>query len=115
MNLVLLVAGISSVSAALVHGFGGERFILSRVPGDAFPAMPNGSGDQAKAETRMTWHGITGSFLLSGVLLLAMGLDQLGTEVAPFIALQYAVWTVVLAIVPPITLRDPRAALRSPQ
>lgn len=117
MNMAFLLAGILSLIGALAHGLGGETMLLRKVSAEAFPTMPNGDGAQAKAETRMTWHAVTVYFVITGILLLLMAFDQLNAinTLAGIITLHFVAWTFVLALVPPITLRDPRAALRSPQ
>jgi hypothetical protein len=117
MNIWFLIAGGLSLLSAAAHGLGGEITILSKVRAEAFPTMPNGDGAQAKAETRMTWHAVTLYFAATGVLLIlmALGLISNAGPFATLTVLHSGMWALLLALLPALTLRDPKAILRSPQ
>lgn len=115
MNILILLSGLLTLVGAVAHGIGGELMIFRKMQPEVFPTMPNGDGAQAKAETRMTWHGITVYFAITGVILLLVAFDQLDQTYAQLSALYVFAFAILLALLPPLTLRDARAAIRSPQ
>lgn len=117
MNTAFLLAGGLSLLTAAMHGLGGELTIWRKVNAAAFPTMPNGDGAQAKAEARMTWHAITAYFAVTGGLLLLMAGGQVASAqvIGSLTALHFGVWALVLLIVPPLSVGDWRALVRSPQ
>lgn len=117
MNVYFLVAGVLSLVGSLIHAIGGEMAILMRMEAAVFPTMPNGDGAQAKAETRMVWHGLTVYFGLAGALLLLLAFDQFGNAEAlgAITALHFGAWALLMALLPALTLHKAAAALRSPQ
>ena len=100
MNIQLFVAGILSVVAAAIHGGVGDA-IIRRVEPSALPSNPFGDPGVTFLLIRVTWHLVTGTFVVVGVALIVTGLDPSSAAtrgVALLAGALFSAYTVLAAI-----------------
>ncbi|MEQ8674159.1 MAG: hypothetical protein RLP44_08940 [Aggregatilineales bacterium] len=117
MNGFLLVAGLLCLIATPAHIYGGE-YTLRRTSTGAFPEISNGDASIAKQEIRFGWHMVTVDLLFSGLVLLWLAVvDQTADHqgLLTFIALHFAGYAVVIALLPMFALHRIEPLYRSPQ
>jgi hypothetical protein len=77
VNVPLLVAGVLSLIAALIHGGGGEVLVVRKL--GHLPSTPFGGPSMTMTMIRVTWHIATIAFLVLGGGLVACGRPVTGT------------------------------------
>jgi len=117
MNIGFLIAGLLCTVGVFAHGIGGE-YTLRRIPTSAFPEIPNGGRHIAKQEVRMSWHGVTVVFLLSGISLFVMALTDIIADthmLASIISVVFVFFAIDIMIVPLMATRQLSTLIRIPQ
>jgi hypothetical protein len=72
-DVALIVAGSLAILGAVVHGAGGEVFVVRRLAPATLPSSRFGGPGMTKAMIHVTWHMTTIAFLTVGCALLLSG------------------------------------------
>jgi len=73
MNWQLFIAGLISVSGALIHGIVGDRIVQS-LNVASLPRNPFGNESSTKFLIRVSWHFVTIAFVVLGLGLIAVAI-----------------------------------------
>ncbi len=117
MNWYWTIAGGLSLGLALIHILGGE-YVLRKMPTTVFPVVPNGGQDVCKQEVRASWHMLSAALLISGSLLLLMGLGDSISDpdlAATIIAAHFVGYGLMIGVIPVVAMKRLKALIESPQ
>ena len=117
MNWFFVIGGLLSIVAVPIHIWGGE-YMINRTATEAFPDIPNGDSSIAKQEIRFGWHMGSVDMLVSGSVLLLLGLTNYvepAAVIARLIGIYFLGYSVVIAVLPATALRRVDTLLASPQ
>jgi hypothetical protein len=71
MNIPYAIAGGLAFLGALVHGLGGQVWILQRLRTDTLPSTPFGGPHPTRVMVWVTWHLVTVTMAVMGATLMS--------------------------------------------
>jgi hypothetical protein len=73
VNVPFVIAGSIAVLAAVIHGAGGEYWVVGKLSAETLPPTRFGGPGATKAMIHVTWHVATVAFLTVGIALIVAG------------------------------------------
>ena len=108
INYFLLIAAAIAIVGVSLHSYTFEVWIWPKLKDDCFPSFPFGGPEVVKGFYRTVWHFFTVNFLVTIVVLIAVGFGSLipyGLLLVDFLIVFWLLIVVEIFVVSALSLR----------